>query len=53
MRARQFPLASALSAILIFAGVVILQLSQWADQSNLAAYPDESSHFVTGVCLLD
>ena len=50
---RRLPLASALSALLIFGGVAFFQFSQRADQSNLAGYPDESAHFVTGVCLLD
>jgi hypothetical protein len=40
-------------ALLIFGGVALFQFSQRADESNLAGYPDESTHFVTGVCLLD
>ncbi len=49
--ARWLPLA--VSSLLIFGGVAFFQLSQRADLSNLAGYPDEASHFVTGVCLLD
>ena len=41
------------SAVFIFGGVALFQFSQRVDESNLAGYPDESAHFVTGVCLLD
>ncbi len=51
--AHRLRLAGALSAFLIFGAVGFFQLSQRADLSNLAGYPDESGHFVTGVCLLD
>jgi hypothetical protein len=46
-------LTTVASALLIFGAVALFQFSQRADESNLAGYPDESAHFVTGVCLLD
>src|SRR5689334_16872386 len=37
----------------IIASVALIQFCYQAYQSDLAAYPDEAAHFVTGVAVLD